>query len=344
MSVESFRSLISLVSGDDSNELEEVFFPLQLYREALRTWGECLPVLHPSDEARFKILKSTLEGYLSVPVAGGVTTDPDSLETLPCLDIEVQLHKLQNMCRRFCVRDLLDGLVPLPVCYSEDSTRSGKVDLFGEESDPSAEPRLFSKLIKLAGAVVQSCPEQARRDVQRLYLALCHRCNVQVLLWDGLGGVDSDGIGSTYPTDTGSAANVVRVSPSPSASLHFDPTKCSDSIAIVSSDGSSSAGGPSANQRASKVWGSVLSSSFYNPKTGIHRWAVRLDKCERGHVFVGVATSQASTRTYVGGDKFGWGAIGTQALWHDRRKVYFGFDVYLCAECKCMPSDSTLCP
>ena len=57
------------------------------------------------------------------------------------------------------------------------------------------------------------------------------------------------------------------------------------------------------------------------PKTGVHRWAVKLDKCERGHVFVGVATAQASMRTYVGGDKFGWGMIGTQALWHDRRKV-----------------------
>jgi hypothetical protein len=26
-------------------------------------------------------------------------------------------------------------------------------------------------------------------------------------------------------------------------------------------------------------------------------------------------------RTYVGGDKYGWGMIGTQALWHDRRKI-----------------------
>jgi hypothetical protein len=75
------------------------------------------------------------------------------------------------------------------------------------------------------------------------------------------------------------------------------------------------------NQRASKVWGTVLSSHYYSPKTGIHRWAVRLDKCERGHVFIGVATAQAGVRTYVGGDKYGWGMIGTQALWHDRRKV-----------------------
>ena len=65
----------------------------------------------------------------------------------------------------------------------------------------------------------------------------------------------------------------------------------------------------------------MLSANHFSPKTGVHRWAIRLDKCERGHVFIGVATAQASMRTYVGGDKYGWGMIGTQALWHDRRKV-----------------------
>ena len=113
------------------------------------------------------------------------------------------------------------------------------------------------------------------------------------------------------------------MSQNPSNSLQFDSTKCSDSIAILSnhSDGSSSLNGSSAHQRASKVWGAVLSSTSFSPKTGIHRWAVRLDRCERGHVFVGVSTAQASIKTYVGGDKYGWGVIGTQALWHERRKV-----------------------
>ncbi len=40
-----------------------------------------------------------------------------------------------------------------------------------------------------------------------------------------------------------------------------------------------------------------------------------------GHIFVGVVTGQASTKTYVGGDAFGWGVIGTRALWHDRAKI-----------------------
>jgi hypothetical protein len=61
--------------------------------------------------------------------------------------------------------------------------------------------------------------------------------------------------------------------------------------------------------------------SCFLPKTGIHRFAVKLDQCERGHVFIGVATARANTKTYVGGDKNGWGFIGTQALWHDRNKL-----------------------
>jgi hypothetical protein len=323
MSIESFRSFASLASSDDPREVEEVFFPLQLYQEALIAWGECLPVLHPSNEARSDILASTLEGCISVATAGTVTSAPDSVQVFPSLDSEVQLHKLQIMCRRFCVSDLLDGLVARPSCYSSEDTKT-KVDLFGDGDAAPTEPRQFSKLIKLVGSAAGSCSQQARGDVQRLYLALCHRFNVHVLLWDGLfasSDVEADGVAASSTSTAGSAGGVVRVSPNPSNNLQFDPTKCSDSIAILSSDSPSSAGGPSAHQRASKLWGAVLSSSFYSPKTGVHRWAVRLDKCERGHVFVGVATSQASTRTYVGGDKYGWGVIGTQALWHDRRKV-----------------------
>lgn len=155
--------------------------------------------------------------------------------------------------------------------------------------------------------------------VQRFYLALCHKCNECVLLWEGLYASEIEGddfLGSL-------TGDLVRVSACPSLILEFDSTKCSDSIALVPNPGepSSVANGSSVIQRASKVWGAVLSSTHFSPKTEIHSWAIRRDKCERGHVFVGVATSQASMRTYVDIDKYGWGVIGTQALWHDRRKV-----------------------
>lgn len=64
-----------------------------------------------------------------------------------------------------------------------------------------------------------------------------------------------------------------------------------------------------------------MGSTGFAPGTGTHSWCIRLDRCEKGHVFLGVATAEASTRTYVGGDKHGWGMIGTKALWHNRSKV-----------------------
>jgi SPRY domain len=35
----------------------------------------------------------------------------------------------------------------------------------------------------------------------------------------------------------------------------------------------------------------------------------------------GVCTAAASVSTYVGGDRYGWGLIGTRALWHNRTKL-----------------------
>jgi len=169
-------------------------------------------------------------------------------------------------------------------------------------------------------------------EAERPCLVLCHRLHSRVLLMDGLYATtktEGDEAAVTAnrhkPVSTG---DVVCVSTNPSSTLEFDGTKCADSIAILS-DSSTGGKGASVHQRASKVWGTVLSTRHFSPKSGIHRWAVRLDKCERGHIFIGVATAQGSTRTYVGGDKYGWGMIGTQALWHDRRKIRGDFGATL---------------
>ena len=139
--------------------------------------------------------------------------------------------------------------------------------------------------------------------------------------------------------------NALRDGPSSGepTTIEFDSSRCSDSIAILppisslggaasspastpasrrSGSGTENEGGPvSVSQRASKVWGCVCATWAIAPSSGIHSWAVHLDKCDRGHVFVGVVTSQASVKTYVGGDAHGWGMIGTKALWHDRSKL-----------------------
>jgi hypothetical protein len=93
----------------------------------------------------------------------------------------------------------------------------------------------------------------------------------------------------------------------------FNPKRCNDTIQLLD-------GNRSALQKGNKSWGTAIVNMPMHPKTGIHEWAIQLDKCEKGHVFVGVVTADASTTTYVGGDRKGWGLIGTRALWHDRSK------------------------
>lgn len=228
------------------------------------------------------------------------------------------------MNRRLRVSDLLDCYVSSPACYLPDEVEEPN-DL-NHNQGLTKVPERSTSLIKLLGSLSKPLGG-LHGELRSLYLALCHKCHVRILLWDGLYACsESESEDPALPLTT-APTDAVRVSTTPSDSLVFDGTKCSDSMSIIPNPGdatgshSSLNNGSAVNQRASKVWGTVLSSTSFSPKTGIQRWAVRLDKCERGHVFIGVATAQASTRTYVGGDKYGWGMIGTQALWHDRRKI-----------------------
>ena len=309
------HSLAIFTKGDESNIREDTLMPLRIYHEAVLVWCECVPFLYSSKTSRFELLKTLI---VKCNDFGTSVSSVHSLK-MPSTEPEAQLHRLQSLCKRICVSDLMDDFVDHPIPFTTDDT--------GDVKDKEEDPTRVSHLIMLLSS---SCAAlQDSGNLRRLYLAMCHRMNLRGLLWDGLYTIPhdetSDMTSSSPQSLAVSTTETVKVLQSPSNNLVFDTLKCSDSIAILSnqflSDGASSANGSSAHQRASKVWGTVLSSSHYSPKTGIHRWAVRLDKCERGHVFIGVATSQASTRTYVGGDKNGWGVIGTQALWHDRRKI-----------------------
>eukprot|EP01041_Mallomonas_annulata_P001744 gene1744-3367_t len=79
--------------------------------------------------------------------------------------------------------------------------------------------------------------------------------------------------------------------------------------------------GRSVTQKNLKSWGTVLATKGFESDTGIHEWCIRVDKCEKGDIFIGVCTSEASVDTYVGGDKYGWGMIATRSLWHNQTKV-----------------------
>jgi hypothetical protein len=331
-SVTSHSSYVAMLGGDLS-ETQELFMSIRLYQEAVGTWAECVPIIYPFESTQSDILRSLMKECSSPKCEGLVPSSPSIglLSAFPSSDLDQQIYRLQALCRRLRVSDLLDGFVSGPAIYlSESDSASSEVD----EGDTAkirldtVEPRRPSSLIVTISKSLSSMVG-ARGEAQSLYLALCHRCHARMILLNGLYATTEteteEATSSSIASKTLSTGDTVQVSASPSSDLQFDTMKCSDSIAVLSGTGDAPSGGNGSSvlQRASKVWGSVLSSHHYSPKTGVHRWAVKLDKCERGHVFIGVATTQASMRTYVGGDKYGWGMIGTQALWHDRRKVRY---------------------
>jgi hypothetical protein len=329
-SVTTHSSFVAMLGGD-LLETQKLFMSLRLYKEAIGTWAECVPIVYPSESTQSDILRSLIMDCSSPKFQGLVPSSPSigSLSAFPSSDLDQQIYRLQALCRRLRVSDLLDGFVSGPIVYfPESDSASSEVD----EGDiakirlDTGEPRRPSSLLVTIAKSLSSIVG-ARGEAQSLYLALCHRCHARMILLDGLYATTEteteEATSSSIASKSLSTGDTVQVSASPSSDLQFDTMKCSDSIAVLAGTGDSPSGGNGSSvlQRASKVWGSVLSSHHYSPKTGVHRWAVKLDKCERGHVFIGVATTQASMRTYVGGDKYGWGMIGTQALWHDRRKV-----------------------
>ena len=315
------------MSDDDESEFNGVFLALDLYKEAVATWGECVPLIYPTTSAKVEVLRNLIAecSHSSDVEANPHVRKLESLTRIPSTEMERQVHKLQILCKRLRVADILDDLIPRPGSYVQSlhpakSVARSDTELGKAKSRESFRARQVVSL--LATETKDVCG--GKGELQRLFLSICHRFHSRVLLWDGFYETSESNVddvsGAAVAQSPASSSDLVRIGAKPSSTLQFDATKCSDSIAILG-DSSSAANGSSVHQRASKVWGTVLSAQWYSPSSGIFSFSVRLDKCERGHVFVGVATAQASMRTYVGGDKFGWGMIGTQALWHDRRKV-----------------------
>ena len=201
-------------------------------------------------------------------------------------------------------------MVPRPKRYSPKN----RLMCRNHPEDNASFDRTLSYMATLKTAIssIETIPRLGY--IKKLYIAICHRITCNMILWN-------DAIKNDKSNDVGDSPRIVEglcMRIAHSSFNDFDALKCPDTITIISSNSNI---GCTALQRASKVWGTILSSQCYQPKSGTHYWAVRLDQCEKGHIFVGIATSSASMKTYVGGDRHGWGLIGTRTLWHDRRKI-----------------------
>lgn len=99
-------------------------------------------------------------------------------------------------------------------------------------------------------------------------------------------------------------------------SLVFDANKCHPNLLLSEDCRVVRHCGP-------KLWASVVCDLRLSPQSGVYEVVVRIDKCAKGHVFLGVVTADMNTEkdSYVGVDRCGWGMIGTRSLWHNKTKV-----------------------
>eukprot|EP00804_Cyclotella_cryptica_P018743 CCRYP_007226-RB/>CCRYP_007226-RB protein AED:0.02 eAED:0.02 QI:214/0.83/0.84/1/1/1/13/1126/5186 len=300
----SFRTLqesldtFCAAGNSQSKHLLDELFVSSLCKESLWLWGLSIPFTCHEHMARIDLLRDL---SLSPTESTAFSIIEKKVKTASWNALDLRNIKLDILCQRLRMSDMLDYFVVRPKLRADDEP--------GTLLDQNALNASLTT-ISMLGTMTEkhhpncvSSKEDSLPNVAQLYFALCARSISSLILWNDL---------LLSPTEF-IDQNTLKMSLNPS-NFHFDATKCADSIAIDPP-------GATANQRAAKVWGTVLSTTYFLPKTGVHRFAVKLDKCERGHVFVGVATARASVKTYVGGDKNGWGCIGTQALWHDRNKI-----------------------
>ena len=223
--------------------LQEAFFPFDqsaplfdkllvssLRSESLLLWGASLPFLFPDYTARTQLVRGLMQDNLLE-----FDSNRFGLESIVLSrewsTRDLQGAKINIVCQRFSMSDMLDCLVPQPKLQVSD-------DL---ESPSSNALNATSSVVPLLGNYL-AATKLPLPSVSRFYYALCSRSMSSLLLWNDLALSPNERIGQDSP---------LQLDPNPST-FQFDPAKCADSIAIERN---------TANQRAVKVWGAVLSTT-----------------------------------------------------------------------------------
>ena len=254
---------------------------------AILVWADSIEVLFPTASERLDLIKSFIDYFQQHNCMA--LNDTGEITSIPWSEYQQRLVMFESLSSVCC------SLTYLQTFFQDDIVTGGK---------------LISNLFNILEYPVLSLKLP---NATKLYYALISKVQSKLILNETEG---TDWISHLANEGLEFGEGTVCFS---GESILFDPSHCSDSVAVIKSDEGFHLS--SVLQRASKKWGTVFSDKLFSSKSGIHRFAVRLDHCEKGHIFVGIATSQASTDSYVGSDRYGWGLIGTQALWHDRCKV-----------------------
>ena len=117
-----------------------------------------------------------------------------------------------------------------------------------------------------------------------------------------------------------SACFVTRV-----RALSFEPKRSARhavlSRSAVDADAASGEVAKISHGGTSGAWNMSIASDGFAPMTGHHVWRVKVNRCVKNHVFVGVATAKARPEGYLGSNADSWGVIGTREVWHAARKL-----------------------
>jgi hypothetical protein len=286
--------LLTRLCLSESNKKDTIasLMPITLFIEAVSLWGEISTEIFALEELCDENLKLLVDNVFFSESCSSQGTIVNM--EFPWSNRQENTSKLIALCRRLRSSDVLERIV------SE----------YRESNDACSTTCKPSNQIKfLTSALIENSAHgdmESFESAKQYLFALSAKCNSKLLLRK------SENVITTYGHE--------KLQNMQDPSLVFDKFKIAESISSVSDNGNSPT--VTLEQRAHKVWGSAISSKRFEPRSGLHQWAVRLDSCERGHVFIGVSTKEATNlKTYIGGDANGWGLIGTKALWHWKRKI-----------------------
>ena len=216
-----------------TEELHQGFFIVSLCNESLYLWASALSLLYSDHASRVELLGGMLA---SVPSSSTVGS---KIDKWPWTEDDLQSFKLDVLCKRLRVCDMLDHFVAPPMInIAEADNQEGDETTHAHHFNV---PETSLSVISLLTTFIKSSPSKGDSNVTKFYLALCQRAMSNLLLWNDLSSSSNDESGGSAWED---GSLQLKVNPS---KFHFDSSKCADSISAASP---SSSPAITANQRA----------------------------------------------------------------------------------------------
>mmetsp|Transcript_23837 Transcript_23837/g.51853 ORF Transcript_23837/g.51853 Transcript_23837/m.51853 type:complete len:1341 (-) Transcript_23837:8811-12833(-) len=274
-------------------------------------WTVGLSAFYPSLDERYQLLEELLNEDRTVFVeamCARLSTDP--LPPRGIYEEPIEDKLLSNIL----AHPRLDSFPSIENDFGKGGEDDDNITDVGEDEDEDEEEALLRQALALSLNDNEQHEAEEQQETEDAKKTTLFRLRYLSSLIKHRLDVSSNPTSQTSPHSSQSQ-------PAAASNLVLEEARCAETIQL-------SQDGRSATQKSDKEWGTALARLPMTKEGKIYKWSVKLDRCEKGHVFIGVATKYANSSTYLGGDKNGWGLIGTKVLWHNRAKIRsygFGF-------------------